>query len=324
MTLGLGRFEYYLIQLDEILLAACKTDNAALYLYENDARTKLFMLEGMCKLYAGLHNEKKFLKLKATFKALEDLIGSIDYYDSFSIKLRASKKIPNELSIALANKRDEKIAELNQLLLSKKWINHAPLRTIKIRKKLKKIKWQTPEKEIALIKGFYIKSIESIINFYKETGAEFTDIELQVHEIRRRLRWLSIYAQALQGVIQFDNKNVRDERIKKYLTPAIASSVFNKLPAKGKNVSTLLVKKNYFLALSYVINELGIIKDNGLKILATKEALQSKAKIIDKIALQRALQLHNLKADGLIKIMKKAHGICEIYFKEQSLEKMIV
>ena len=47
----------------------------------------LFMLEGLAKLYAEIHNKKKFTKLKVHFKLVEDALGAIDYYDAFANEL---------------------------------------------------------------------------------------------------------------------------------------------------------------------------------------------------------------------------------------------
>jgi hypothetical protein len=323
MTLGLERFEYYLKQLDALLIAACKTDNPALYLYKNDARTKVFMLEGLAKLYAGMHNEKAFLKIKERLKALEDLLGAIDYYDSFVKDFLADIEMPKLLRIFLEKRRDENITALNALLLKRKWINHDPLRTNKIRKKLATLDWQKPEDEVVLIRKFYEKSIKSTSKFYAETGKKFTNIEEQVHELRRRLRWLSIYPQALQGAIQFSEKVKADKILAKYLTPEIVKSPFNKLPAKGKNTSILKLEKNYFLALSYTIAALGKLKDKGLRIVATKEAVQSTLKVTDSIAQRRAFELNDMEDDGLINIMQAAKDICEPFFKEQNLQKLL-
>ena len=58
MINGPTRFNLYLDQLERLLLEAGKQPDAALYLYQNGARTPLFMLEGLAKLYSGLHNKK--------------------------------------------------------------------------------------------------------------------------------------------------------------------------------------------------------------------------------------------------------------------------
>ena len=98
MKNGLARFEFFLNQLQILLDKSAKQKNPALWLYQNNARTPLFMLEGLAKLYAGIHNKKKFTKIKAQFKLLEDTIGAIDYYDSFAKEFVAKKNIPAALT----------------------------------------------------------------------------------------------------------------------------------------------------------------------------------------------------------------------------------
>ena len=65
MKNGLLRFDFYLNQLEALLVKSSKQKNPALWLYQNNARTPLFMLEGLAKLYSGIHNKKKFEKIKA-------------------------------------------------------------------------------------------------------------------------------------------------------------------------------------------------------------------------------------------------------------------
>jgi hypothetical protein len=324
MTKGLGRFEFYLIQLDDLLLKASRTDNPALYLYQNDARTKIFMLEGLAKLYAGMHNESLFLKIKERLKLLEDLIGGVDYYDNFAKDFLKDDEMPSTIRLFLENRRDEKLAKLNAALLKRKWINHDPLRTKKIRKRLKKMGWVNTEKEIVLIKKFYQKSIEGINKFYEETGVAFSNLEEQVHELRRRLRWLSIYPQALQGAIQLKDSQLKDQAVEKYLIPEIVNSPFNKMPQQGNNPTTLLLEKNYFLALSNMISALGKLKDKGLRVIITAEAEKATQFVSEEIALQRAYELNKMNTDGLKEIMSKAHGLCAQYFEEKNLDKLIV
>ncbi len=323
MTLGQQRFEYYFLQLEELLLAASKTDNAALYLYKNDGRTKVFMLEALARLYADLQEEKKFLKINARFKLVEDALGAIDYYDSFSNEFKASKKIPIEIKNWLAKKVIEKQVELNAALISGKWINHDPLRTNKIRKKLNKMKWQSPESEIKAIKIFYENAIQTINKFYSEVGNPFTDIEIHVHEIRRKLRWLSIYPKALQGAIQLVDNKVVDKNVKKYLTQEIVTSPFNIMPKVGANNVTLKLEKNYFLALSNMIQSLGTLKDNGLKIMVLVEAIMATQKVSDATAIKNALSLSSNKPDAFKKILEVASALCKVYFEEGNLKKLL-
>ncbi|CAN5643308.1 hypothetical protein BH11BAC3_BH11BAC3_10060 [soil metagenome] len=79
MQKGLTRFEFFLNQLQILLTAAAKEKNPALWLYRNNARTPLFMLEALSKMYADIHNKKRFTKIYDHFKMAEDALGAIDY-----------------------------------------------------------------------------------------------------------------------------------------------------------------------------------------------------------------------------------------------------
>ena len=323
MKKGLGKFEFYLIKLDSIFEAAVKTKNPALYVYENDGRTKVFMLEGLAKLYAGMHNEKRFTKLKDSFKALEDLLGAVDYYDSFAKDFAADKKIPATITKFMQAKKTEKLAELNYLLEKKKWIKNRKPRTTKIRKRLAKLDWQPQEKEIELIKKDYESSIKSINKFYKETGIAFTDVEVQVHELRRKLRWLSIYPQALQGSIQLIDSKIADKNVTKYLIKEIVTSPFNKMPKKGTHELVLNFEQNYFLALSFVIAALGKLKDKGLRLFAIAEAIQGTETTSKESAMQKAIKIAKANNNTLVTILKEAKTIASKFFEEDNLGKLI-
>lgn len=324
MKQGLGRFEYYLIELEELLAKAAGTDNPALFLYQNDVRTKLFMLEGLAKLYAGLHNKKRFLYALEYFKSLEDLIGAVDYYDNIAKDFLKDAEMPSTLRMFAEEKKEHILQALNVLLAKKKWISPDLYRTKKIRKKLKGSDWQDPETEVKSIKSFYKKAIEKVTAFYLETGVEFTDIELQVHELRRQLRWLSIYPQAVRGCIQFEDNNISTPEIAKYLTPEILTSPFNIMPVAGTNQHFVFVEKNYFLALSFVINALGKIKDNGLRIMATAEAVENTQFVNEEVSLERAFTLNHVEESGLKDILKNAKEICEPFFVEDNLGKLLI
>ena len=154
MTRGPGRFEYWLVKLEAQLQQSFKNENPALFLYQNDARTKLFMLEGLSKLYAGLHNKKLFDKLEKQFKVLEDLMGAVDYYDSFAKDFFTDPEMPLTVRMAMEYRRDEKLSEINLLLKKKDWLTRGMKRTKKIRKKLLKADWKKPQKEMELIAQF--------------------------------------------------------------------------------------------------------------------------------------------------------------------------
>ncbi len=165
MKNGLARFDFYLNQLEKLMSDAAAETNPALWLYANNARTPLFMLEGLAKLYSGLHNKNRFRKIEAHFKLLEDALGAIDYYDSFAREFSLNKKIPGDVAAYTQAQVEENIQRLNDLLVEKEWIGENANRIRKIRKKLNGADWMNEKREINAIESFYKIQIREINAF---------------------------------------------------------------------------------------------------------------------------------------------------------------
>ena len=322
-SIGLQRFEFFLSKLEVLVLQSEKEKNPALYLYTNNARTPLFMLEGLAKLYAGIHNKHRFEKLENYFKTPEDALGAIDYYDSFAKEFAGNPMVPAGVTEYLGAEAREKIQRLNDILEENKWIGNHADRIKKIRKKLSGADWKPPKEDVKGIFDFYKVSAGKIKEFMSAHENGFTEIENQVHAMRRKLRWLSIYPQALQGVIQLRDSIVTDEKLSKYLIPEIVNSPFNKMPAAGNNTYFLIFEKNYFLALSWLIAELGKLKDNGLRILATTEALQQSERLDHQEAFEKSCIIFGTDNKALANILANATLICKDFFTEKNLDKLI-
>ena len=331
MKNGITKFNYFLDQLQALLLKAEKQKNPGLWLYQNNARTPLFMLEGLAKLYAGLHNKKKFSKIKAQFKVLEDILGAVDYYDSFAKEFSTNKSIPVNVTGYLQAQSREKIQSLNETLKEQEWLGSANKRIIKIRKKLGEADWKKDATEIKSMNRFYNEAIAEIVSFTGRSDFHFSNVESDVHELRRKLRWLSIYPQALRGTIQLSYSRLKNGQLKtvpkqleKYLTPAILNSPFNKMPDADDNSNFLLLEQNYFYALSWMIAELGKLKDSGLRLVAIKEALQQLSPGTEAEALAKARQYTGAGQPDLEQVLDNADRICKTYFKEQNLQKLVI
>jgi len=323
MYKGEQRFNFFLDQLQSLLANAQNQKNPALWLYSNNARTTLFMLEALAKLYAGLHNKKRFTKIKEQFKVLEDVIGAIDYYDSIAKDFVSKKNIAPAIINYLQAQTREKIQSFNELLVEKKWLNKDENRVDKIRNKIKDADWLDEEKEINEIRDFYGEAIYDIIEFIQEKKFHYENMETDVHELRRKLRWLSIYPQALQGCIQLSEDKPMPKHLAKYVTKEITTSPFNKMPDAGDNKYFLLLSKNYFYALSWMIDQLGTLKDNGLHIIALKEALQQTAGLNETEAFKKAYLLSGKKQSQLQVLLNDAEIITKVYFQEHNLEHLV-
>lgn len=324
MKNGPARFDFFLNQLQALLVKSSKQKNPALWLYQHNARTPLFMLEGLAKLYGGIHNKKKFGKLKAHFKLLEDTIGQIDYYDSFAKAFLGNKKIPATITNYLQAQSREKIQSLNEILNEKEWLGNDNARMEKIRKKLAKSDWQNEKEDIESIYQFYITTINQVLEFINQKDFHFTNVEKDVHEFRRMIRWLSIYPQALRGSIQLSKpKTAAPKYLTKYLTKEITGSPYNTMPDAADQKYFLLLDKNRFYALSWLIAELGNLKDTGLKVEVIKEAILQTSKTSEKDALAKAYNLTGPKQMTIQQVLDTAENSCKIYCKEKNLESLI-
>lgn len=313
--MGIEKFDFFLKQLENQLELAAANNNPAQELFKIGTRTPLFMLEALAKLYSKLHNPKLFDKLKDQFKQLEDILGDIDYYHNYIIEFTGKPGISPGIIDFLKNRKEENILLLNDTLVEKKWLKNNKSRIEKIREKLSEATWMGAEEEMSAIKNVYFDSIQEIHSFYNSAAGRFTDLENQVHALRRKLRWLSIYPQALRGAIQLTDSNIADENISKYLIAEVINSPFNQMQAPGENKYILLLEKNYFLALSWIISELGKLKDLGLSEIAKEEAMTSISG-----------HIHNdqvLNNDTVSATLLKATEISKYYFDEQNLDKMV-
>jgi hypothetical protein len=324
MKKGLERFEFFLSQVQDLLNKAATQKNPGLWLYRNNMRTPLFMLEGLTKAYSEIHNKKKFSKLKEHFKILEDALGAIDYYDGFAKKFSSNKNIPAGIVNYLQAQTREKIQRFNDLLTEEKWLGKDPGRTKKIRKKLKEADWLKEKEEIKALNKFYGKAIYEIAEFIHEDKLHFNNVESDVHELRRKLRWLSIYPQAFHGCIQLSKTKNPFPHLTAYLVPEIINSPYNKMPDAGNCKYFLLLSQDHFFALSWMIAELGKLKDSGLGIIAIKEALQQTGKVNDETAYNQAYELLGDTQLKLEDILRNAEVICTTYFKEQNLEHLVI
>ncbi|MGF2414171.1 hypothetical protein [Ferruginibacter sp.] len=324
MKNGSARFEFFLAQLQTLLTKSAKQKNPALWLYQNNVRTPLFMLEALAKVYIGIHNKKKFTRLKEHFKLLEDALGGIDYYDSFAKEFAKNKKIPAAVVNYLQAQTREKIQSLNELLVEKNWLGDNADRIKKIQKKLTEADWLKEDDEIKAINDFYGEAIYEIVEFTAKTKFHFDNVEADVHELRRKLRWLSIYPQAFRGSIQLSKSKTSPKHLSKYLTKQITSSPYNKMPDTGDSKYFLLLNQNYFYALSWMINELGNLKDDGLKVIAIKEALQQTGALKDTDAFKKAYLLLGSKQTKLQQLLDAAEKICKTYFTENNLEHLVI
>jgi hypothetical protein len=267
-----ARFDHYLDIVSRQAEHAKVHPNSALSLYLQDTRTALFQIEGLCRLYRNMHNGKRFEKMGAQVKLLEDALGKIDYYAVFYKSFIEDSNIPKEITQYCYSQYVSSCKRANDILIKDGWLDGS--RIDKFKKHLKKIDWLKPDQEYSEMKNAIKEELGEIELFFKEVLNNLDHIEDDVHEARRKIRWIGIYGQALQGGIILHAKGKVDTLLKKYQTPEIVDSPYNVLAAPPNDIEPIPFSKPHFYAISYIIKSLGELKDNGLKYHILVEAVQ--------------------------------------------------
>ena len=315
-------FLFYSKQLQTLLTKASKQKNPTLWLYTNDARTPLFMLEGLTRLHNKAFNETIFDKWNKRFKKLEDLFGEIDQYLVLEKELKTNKKVTNEVLKYFTVNSNNFINKCNQRLSEKEWLND---KLLSFDEKLGEFSVDYNKEYIDELTFSLIDEIDAILSFCVKCDYQFTKLEEQVHELRRKLRWLSIYAQALQGLIQLKKSTKKSKYQINYFTKDVLNLPYNKLPSKPKNTVIIEFDSDSFFALSWLIKELGKLKDNGLKIEQLSNAIFILENITETQAREKAITILGLKKTIETDILKQASEIIEVALsKDKILDRLVI
>ncbi len=274
MPEGLHRFQVYLAKLDQIFKTLPSSGDRALTLYQSPARQYLFYLEALTHVYELLHNHKRFERMRLWFKSLEDQLGKIDYFDGFIKEFSAQENFPTALLDRLRFHKSRELSILDDQLKKDGWLNKENGILSTIESELPDADWKTNPEEKKAIGGVIINVIDKIKADYHSGKLNFNDIENGVHEFRRQVRWISIYAQALDGLIQLNEIKIPEPKLVKYLTKEVLESPFNKLPPPRKGVDPIYIEGPHFYALSWLIAEAGRLKDNGLRIILIEDLIR--------------------------------------------------
>lgn len=253
--------EVYLNELETLFKKSKNEQNPAYWLYTNKARTPLFMLESITRIFAKTTNDPFAKTWNKFFKKLEDAIGEIDYYDALIKEFKPKRSVKKEQIEYFTKKRDKTLTKLNEKLINRNFYTSFLLQFRKgnimnfsDKTLLKNIHNQI-KTEILLTEEAFMDHING-----------FKDFEEGVHTMRRKLRWISIYGISLGGIVILKKNRKNYEWEKEFITKTELNSKYNKLPVKKGLNYYIPFNEKAFLALSHVIDQLGIIKDKGLSI----------------------------------------------------------
>jgi len=309
----------YALDIYHLLKQAKSEKNPAEFFYKKKARTPLFMVESITRLLVSiLESETTLKKEHKKIKKLEDVLGAMDNYDTLH-RLFAKNKNINKVTITYFLKKFEKATQkLNELLQEKDYF----LDTFKRLCSHSAINFDDP----ALIKKLekqIRKDLESVCAFYQACDGAFNSMEDEVHEIRRNLRWVSIYAQSLDGIIVLKPDKKKYAWEKKFITNSEIKSQYNKVPANKALKNHIDYNRKAFLALSHVVSALGEIKDQGLQIEALEKAI-CKTSDLEVTAARNLVikQLNPIKKED--DLFKEAYNLTHAFFTQHKIHEKIV
>jgi hypothetical protein len=280
------------------------------------------MLEALTRIHKKSFGNVLFDKWNKRFKKLEDLFGEMDEYIALEQELSRNKKVTNEVLKYFNVRATNYVNKCEQRLHEKDWFNN---KLESFDSKLSLLKIEFDNIYITKINQTLENEVEAILNFALKYNYQFTKLEEQVHELRRKLRWLSIYAQAFQGLIQLKKTTKATKFQLNYFTKETLNSPYNQLPPKTKNKYIMEYDSDSFFALSWLIKELGKLKDNGFKIEKLADAIFISEEITRIQAKEKAISILGFRKTEEQDIFKQASELAKIALvNDKILGKLII
>jgi hypothetical protein len=250
------RFLPLIAELRTVLEADLSPGEIADLMVKKNSRISLFRLEGLCRLY-----EKRYPypmeEYRETTKGLEDILGW--YADTvghitFAQKLGA----PPAVMARLAQEQTRMKARLVKLLVDEKWIRPGG-RTVldKMQAMLAELDWDSVADDRAYLRKRLNKHLKKI----EQSDYDMEDLQEGLHELRRHIRWFLLYVQGLNGAFVLDESQCPVESYRAYLKDPLADSGYTRLKISPREKAPIKIPKCYFVALTRLSEDFGVVKD---------------------------------------------------------------
>lgn len=233
--------------------------------YAAGGRNHFFRLETLARLAGGLSDKDQFKNDLALFKKAEDLIGQYDFYAAYLTIFSENKKCHQTFVGIYSEHLREKEAALSDLL--NYWTGKEAAQALAgFYRRCDEISFEDEASFTKQLSRFIIKALRKIVRDYDEGVYNTSDFEAGLHELRRKLRWISLYAQVTGGIVQHKPSDRTASTFEKYQTKEIMSSPFMKLPAHASFSHPVILRTATYAALSWMIATLGRYKDHALSL----------------------------------------------------------
>jgi hypothetical protein len=128
---------------------------------------------------------------------------------------------------------------------------------------LEEQRWPSAKKERKLFAEYFSDSAKGLHDKLVKGEFDFNALEDGVHEFRRKVRWLSILPASVDGLFVRLEDAAIDPDLAGYCTSSVLASPFNSFPRRDEVPDPIVLDASSFLAVSWIIAELGALKDRG-------------------------------------------------------------
>ncbi|MEY2931905.1 MAG: hypothetical protein RL033_2654, partial [Pseudomonadota bacterium] len=236
-----------------------------------DLRGTIFKLEGILKLYRRGYERALEAPYQAA-KSLEDALGAWGAGQHL-VELARQAAAPAPVLVWSETQAELARAEVVEQL-SKQWLP-LPDGTVPILRTIS-------DTLVALDFEGYAKDRRSLIRSIRRWLGKVADTSLDMyvlqgnhglHELRRQLRWLPIFAVSLDGLVITSDEHNPVKEYRALTSSAVAQSPYARLPEPTREDSPIAISRSLFLAVTDLIAQLGEIKDLAEDVQALEHAL---------------------------------------------------
>ena len=245
--------------IDKFLTPGADAADIAEGLVKNDARTPLFRLEALLRLYEdkfGKDAEKALDKVKA----LEDQLGAVGLANDL-LDLAKEHSFPKSAVEHLEARVEEQMGLLTEVVADD-WVGKKKGRAPAIADIVEAFaeeEWDSYEDDRAYLCEQFDAHLEEIQN----EPLDMNDLQGGVHELRRQLRWMPLFMLATDGAVQLDDQKNPVRELIPLLSDDAVNGPFTRMPAPSREARPIVLSRSLFLANSKAIGDIGDLKDTG-------------------------------------------------------------
>lgn len=255
--------------------------------YLEDLRTPAFMLQGLGRVYrkvlprnAGAVIESQ----RIIYKTVEDALGEFDAWHTLCVRAEKAWRAPADVQAWFHDNRMHAAGRVDAVLHLMRLTPESGGRgtvegardipaLVGIRAECADLPWPADWKDRKKVARFLADELREIEEQCESGTLNLHDLEGGLHELRRQLRWPSVYAAALNGLVVIGPQRSAAPGLSHYFTGAVTGSRHAHLSRNRLVAQPLEINYAHWIALSWLIQQLGLLKDQRQWTAALKAAL---------------------------------------------------